>query len=145
MRIWVLVGGTAVGTLLAVAGTTGASAGGYGACRAGAAVTDRYGQSGTVIDDSDPAACRVRLANGSERNYLSWMLSAAGAAGGRQTAASTVSPGNYQCYGGDAGNMRITLNGARWNGMYAAVLPDGRVGLSSRPNGTPYYMVCERR
>ena len=54
-------------------------------------------------------------------------------------------PGNYQCFGGAAGNMRITLTGSRWNEFYAAALPDGRVGISSKPNGRPYYMICERR
>jgi hypothetical protein len=113
-----------------------------GVCRIGAAVVDREGRTGTVIDAPDRASCRVCLADGTHRDYLTWML----AAGSRQAAGGgAAASGSYQCYGGAAGNMRITITGGRWNDYYAETLPDGRVGISSQPNGRPYYMVCERR
>ena len=118
-----------------------------GICRIGARVRDREGRVGTVIDAPDRTMCRVCLSDGTHRDYLTWMLSAGGgrdaapAVGRRGGAAPS---GNYQCYGGAAGNMRITISRGRWQGYYAAVLEDGRVGISSQPNGTPYYMVCER-
>lgn len=114
-----------------------------GICRIGARVADREGRTGTVIDAPDRASCRVCLSDGTHRDYLTWMLSAGGRAPA-QTGGRTAS-GNYQCYGGAAGNMRITITGGRWQGYYAERLPDGRVGLSSQPNGRPYYMICERR
>lgn len=147
MRTAIFAAGAACGLVLMLgAGATRASAGGYGACRAGAAVVDRYGQTGVVLDDSDPSACRVRLSNGTERNYLQWMLSPAGAAPGRggRGGGGAVQPGNYLCHGGEAGNMRITLTGNRWNGSYAEVQPDGRVTLSNTP-GARANMICERQ
>lgn len=123
-----------------------------GICRIGARVRDREGRVGTVIDAPDRTMCRVCLSDGTHRDYLTWMLSAAGgrstpsASPTRQRGSHSAAPsGSYQCYGGQAGNMRITISGGRWNGFYAENLPDGRVGISSRPNGQPYYMVCERR
>ncbi len=120
-----------------------------GVCRIGARVRDREGRVGTVYDAPSPTMCRVCLSDGTPNTYLTWMLSAAGSgspAHGRQGTSGGAAPsGNYQCYGGAAGNMRITIRGGRWNDFYAETLPDGRVGISSRPNGRPYYMVCERR
>jgi hypothetical protein len=82
----------------------------------------------------------------------------------------TVRPGAYQCYGGSAGNMKLSFQGpgryaneqgkvgaftqegpkiaftsGPWEGFFGEVLPDGKVGLSSKPNGRPYYMTCERK
>lgn len=145
MRTIILIAGAACALIhFGGSGATAARAGGYGACRAGAAVVDRNGQSGVVLDDSDPAACRVRLSNGTERNYLQWMLTPAGAAAGRGAGGSVLQAGNYLCHGGDAGNMRITLTGPRWNGSYAEVQPDGRVTLSYSPHARA-YMICERQ
>lgn len=87
-----------------------------------------------------------------------------------KAAAGSVPAGNYQCYGGSAGNMKLTFRGpgqyaneqgsagayamngvditftsGPWEGFYGRVLPDGRVGLSSRPNAGSYYMTCERK
>lgn len=114
-----------------------------GVCRLGARVTDREGRTGTVIDAPDRASCRVCLSDGTHRYYLTWMLSAGGRLPAR--AGGRTASGNYQCYGGAAGNMRITITDGRWQGYYAETLPDGRVGISSQPNGRPYYMICERR
>lgn len=118
----------------------------HGICRAGARVTDRQGRTGTVIAALDGASCQVCFSDGSSRGYLSWMLTAAETPiQSRERGGRAPGSGNYQCYGGAAGNMRITINGGRWNGFYAKTLPDGRVGLSKVPNGEPYYMICERR
>ena len=118
----------------------------HGICRVGASVTDRQGRTGTVIAALDSTSCQVCFGDGTSRGYLTWMLTAAGAAGQSRTGgAGSPASGNYQCYGGAAGNMRITINGGRWNEFYAKTLPDGRVGLSKLPNGEPYYMICERR
>jgi hypothetical protein len=78
------------------------------------------------------------------------MLTPAGGAAaasqrGLDRAGGATPSGNYQCNGGAAGIMRITIKSGRWQDFYAEPLPDGRVGLSSRPNGRPYYMICERR
>jgi hypothetical protein len=126
---------------------------GTGNCRVGTAVSLRDGRVGTVVR-AQGNSCHVRLADGSEQYALQWMLSpvrggkapAAGGAGGKGAPAGggKLVPGNYQCYGGAAGNMRIRLAGPRYNGAYAVPLPDGRVGLSYRPGG-PFYMTCERR
>lgn len=143
IRPLLLAGATAPLLLLLAAP---AQANGYGACKRGAAVVDRNGQSGTVLDDSDPAACRVRLSNGSERNYLQWMLSPGGATGSgrREAEGHSIVPGTYRCHGPDAsGDMPITLSGPRWKGSYAVALDDGRVGISNSPQGS-YFMVCQR-
>ena len=120
---------------------------GTGNCKVGGTVSFRDGKTGTVVR-AQGNSCHVKLADGSERYALQWMLTPvrggkgagagaakAGGAGGK------VVPGNYECYGGQAGNMRIKLTGPRYNGAYAVALPDGRVGLSFRPNG-PFYMTC---
>ena len=120
---------------------------GTGNCRVGGTVALRDGKVGTVVR-AQGNSCHVRLADGSEKYALQWMLTPVrggkGAAPGGGAAGGKVVPGNYQCYGGTAGNMRIRLTGPRYNGAYAVPLPDGRVGLSMRPNG-PFYMTCERR
>ncbi len=133
---------------------------GTGNCRVGLSVATRDGRVGTV-ERAQGNSCHVRFGDGSEDYFQQWMLRPAGAGAARQSSGRGRAPaaaaggagggggavpaGNYQCYGGQAGNMRITLQGNRWNDFYAEVLPDGRVGLSSRPNGRPYYMICERR
>lgn len=134
---------------------------GTGNCRVGLFVATRDGRVGTV-ERAQGNSCHVRFADGSEDYFQQWMLRPAGSGGGRQapgrgrapaaaagsgggSGGGAVPAGSYQCFGGQAGNMRITLQGNRWNDFYAELLPDGRVGLSSRPNGRPYYMICERR
>lgn len=120
---------------------------GTGNCRVGLAVVARDGRTGTV-ESAEGNSCWVRMADGTKDYFLQWMLKPAGAqrSGSAGAARSGMAPnGNYQCYGGAAGNMRITISNGRWNGFYTALLPDGKVGISSKPNGRPYYMVCERR
>jgi hypothetical protein len=127
---------------------------GTGNCRVGGTVSLRDGQVGTVVR-AQGNSCYVRLADGKEQYALQWMLtpvrggarasvgaSAAPTASGRS--GGRIVPGNYECYGGQAGNMRVKLTGPRYLDSYAVPLPDGRVGLSYRPNG-PFYMTCERR
>jgi hypothetical protein len=127
---------------------------GTGNCRVGGTVALRDGKVGTVVR-AQGNSCHVRLADGTERYALQWMLTpvrggkapsaaAGNTRGGGGGAGGKIVPGNYQCYGGSAGNMRIKLTGPRYNGAYAVPLPDGRVGLSFRPGG-PFYMTCERR
>ena len=150
---------------------------------------DRQGKAWTVTN-SDPTNCSLRDESGASRTSLMWMLEKAGggpvpvaksvqkaepqtpakAAAPVKAAAAAVSSGNYQCYGGSAGNIKLTFRGAGadaneqgkagaytmdgakitfttgpWAGFFGELLPDGRVGLSSRPNGRPYYMTCERK
>ena len=124
---------------------------GTGNCKVGGRVALRDGQVGTVVR-AEGSSCHVKLADGTERYALQWMLTPAGGAGGKAGSAAAaksaaggkVVPGNYQCYGGAAGNMKVKLTGPRYLGSYAVPLPDGRVGLSNKPNG-PFYMTCERR
>ena len=126
---------------------------GTGNCRVGTTVQSRDGKVGRV-ETAEGSSCWVRFADGTKHYYLQWMLtpvagganrSAGGQAAAKSGAGGAVRPGNYQCYGGPAGNMRITLDGSgRWNEFYARTLPDGKVGITGRP-GAPAYMVCERR
>jgi hypothetical protein len=110
---------------------------GTGNCRVGGTVSLRDGRVGTV-SRAQGNSCYVRLADGTERYALQWMLTPVSGAGGG------VVPGTYQCYGYEAGNMRVNLSGPRYGDAYAVPLPDGRVGLSNRPDG-PFYMTCERQ
>jgi hypothetical protein len=126
---------------------------GTGNCRVGGTVSLRDGRVGTVTR-AQGNSCYVRLADGTEQYALQWMLTpvrggrAAASTGRGPSPASNrpggVAAGTYQCYGYEAGNMRITLNGPRYGDAYAVPLPDGRVGLSMRPDG-PFYMTCERQ
>jgi hypothetical protein len=133
---------------------------GTGNCRVGKSVVARDGRKG-VVDTAQGNSCWVKFADGSRDYFQQWMLKpgpAGGGSGGTGSAGHAghtghaghagggrAPDGNYQCYGGAAGNMRITIRGGRWNEFYAAAIPGGKVGISSRPDGKPYYMVCERR
>jgi hypothetical protein len=153
-----MVAGGCFGCLLAAPADAQLDPKGTGNCRVGLSVAARDGRVG-IVEDAQGNSCHVRFPDGSRDYFQQWMLKPSGraasspaAAAGRRPGPSagsagsgTVRPGNYQCFGGAAGNMRITLTGNRWKEFYAAPLPDGRVGLSSRPNGRPYYMICERR
>ena len=84
-------------------------------------------------------------------------------------AGGSVQPGQYQCYGGPAGNMKLSFRGGGqyaneqgkpgaytqsgptvtfrsgpWAGFYGYVFPDGRVQLRTAPD-RPSSMECERR
>lgn len=152
-------------------------------CVIGARVVNRQGKVGVITKD-DGGGCTVRQDSGETFYSLFWMLepTGAGAGGGAGRAAAParpagstpgrLQPGAYQCYGGQAGNLRLnfsaggrysnaegkagayTLDGGSgriaftsgpWAGFFGRVLPDGKVGLSSQPNTTTYYMVCERK
>ena len=141
----------AVAALLAVSGLAGPAVAqlskeGTNNCRVGLTVKDRDGKTGTV-ESADGNSCYVVYPDGTKRYALQWMLTpvAGKTAPAKPATGGKIVPGNYQCYGGPAGNMRITLTGERWNDMYAKALPDGKVGLSSKPNTTLFYMTCERR
>ncbi len=157
----------AVAAAIALAGTTAPrpasaqlSPQGTGNCRVGKTVVTRDGKSG-VVDTAQGNSCWVKFADGTRDYFQQWMLkpgspaaasgpAASGGHGGHSghggnAGGGRAPDGNYQCYGGAAGNMRITIRGGRWNEYYAAAIPGGKVGISSRPDGKPYYMVCERR
>ena len=101
-------------------------------CPAGKEVVDREQRRGTIQGERN-GACVVRLADGSERSYLRWMLedpSAPAAA-----SAATLAAGTYVCSTNGAGIFRITLDG---NGGYTdragatgdyAIAADGRLGF----------------
>ncbi|HEX8240940.1 MAG TPA: hypothetical protein VF574_14490 [Allosphingosinicella sp.] len=157
MRIVLMLAGGCLACLPAGPAAAQLDPKGTGNCRVGLSVATRDGRVGKV-EDAQGNSCHVRFPDGSRDYFQQWMLKPGGrspsptAASGRGSGApagpagaGAVRPGNYQCFGGAAGNMRITLTGNRWKEFYAAALPDGRVGLSSRPNGRPYYMICERR
>ncbi|HEY0111665.1 MAG TPA: hypothetical protein VGB59_00785 [Allosphingosinicella sp.] len=131
---------------------------GTGNCKLGGTVTARDGRTG-VVDKASGNSCWVKFSDGTRDYFQQWMLTPARAgsggskqapgrsanAGANASGGGKAPDGNYQCYGGAAGNMRITIRGGRWNEFYAAAIPGGKVGISSRPNGKPYYMLCERR
>jgi hypothetical protein len=130
---------------------------GTGHCRLGTTVATRDGRTGTV-DKAEGNSCWVKFPDGKSDYFQQWMLKPARSGGARGGASSggassggaaggggRAPDGSYQCYGGQAGNMRITIRGGRWNEFYAQAIPGGKVGISSRPDGKPYYMVCERR
>lgn len=162
MRILAVAAATLLaGTAVPQPASAQLSAQGTGNCRVGKAVVARDGRSG-IVDTAQGNSCWVKFADGSRDYFQQWMLKpgpAKGASGGASTGGGhgghaggagsggggPAPDGNYQCYGGSAGNMRIAIRGGRWNEFYARAIPGGKVGISSRPDGKPYYMVCERR
>lgn len=88
-------------------------------------------------------------------NYHCTSSVSAGGAGVQATAGNMRlvfrGGGQYANHQGKSGAYTVSGSGAiaftsgPWSGFYGQVLPDGKIGLSSRPNGRPYYMVCERR
>ena len=132
-------------------------------CPAGRAVVDREKRAGTIQGERN-GLCVVRLADGSERSYLRWMLSDPDAA---PASAAGLRAGTYVCSASGAGIFRITLDG---NGGYtdragkrgdyeidgdgriafeggsladhhAKVLGAGKFGLASEPT-TQFHTVC---
>jgi hypothetical protein len=133
-------------------------------CKPGAKVTDRGGKSGSVTGVKN-GMCVVKLDDGTERNYLHWMLSPAGATKGAPAAG--LPPGNYACSAPGAGTFPIVIrDGGRYSdragksgefalqagneivfrsgslaGNYSRVLGAGKFGLSSA-KGKSFYTVC---
>jgi hypothetical protein len=141
-----------------------------GACRAGARVTDRQNRSGVVIE-AKGADCRVKLDDGSVRNYLGWMLQAEGGRGAPAAGGSGLAAGSYSCsaaggvagtltlviksaseyadrngktgsYAFDPKTLKIVFNSGPWAGHYGERLAPGKIGIASRPGGT-YGTVCD--
>ncbi len=138
-----------------------------GACQLGARVTDRQNRSGTVVE-ARGADCRVRLADGTVKYYLAWMLAPEGL---DSAPSAALARGTYTCVaaGGTAGTLqlviksdslyanrqgktgqyqldpktkKIVFNSGPWEDFYGGVLGPGKIGLSSRPGGF-YNTVCD--
>lgn len=146
-------------------------------CRVGQRVIMPGGYPGTVSAVYGTGGCTVRDdARGLESSWAAFMLApapgtAAARAPQRQQGGGAPAAGNYQCFGGTAGNLRLTFGpgntyanaqGSRgryslrpsgqmqfdtgpWAGFYGRSLGNGRVGLTSTPDGTFYQMTCDRR
>jgi hypothetical protein len=141
-----------------------------GACRVGARVTDRQKRSGVVIE-ARGADCRVKLDDGSVRNYLGWMLAAEGGQGTKAANGGGLAGGPYNCLaaGGAAGTLQLVIKSASqyadrngktgaysydpktrkivfhsgpWAGYYGEKLGPGKIGIASRPGGY-YGTVCD--
>lgn len=142
-------------------------------CSVGQKVLMPGGYPGTVSAVYGQGGCTVKDAKGLESSWAAFMLSAApGAPAPKNTPVpATPKAGKYQCFGGAAGNIKLTFGpgatyaneqGARgayamrpsgqmqftsgpWKGYYAKTLDHGRVGLTSKPDGTFYQMTCDPR
>ena len=142
-------------------------------CAVGQKVLMPGGYPGTVSAVYGQGGCTVRDAKGLESSWAAFMLSAApgSPAPVAQPIAATPKTGNYQCFGGTAGNMKLQFGpgatyaneqGKRgsykmrpsgqmeftsgpWAGFYAKTLEGGRVGLTSKADGTFYQMTCDPR
>lgn len=107
------------------------------------------------------------------QTWAAWMLTAVAASPVQRAApvAATPKPGNYQCFGGPAGNLKLRFGAGNsyaneqgsagtykvrpsgqlefvsgpWAGFYAKTLDGGRVGLTSRAESTFYNMTCDPR
>jgi hypothetical protein len=137
-------------------------------CPAGRAVVDRQQRAGNVLGEAN-GMCVVRLADGTTRSYLDWMLAAPGEADAG-TGGSGLELGDYSCSLGAAGTFPITIgNGSyrdragksgAWSydaaggaitfssgslqGTYSKKLGPGKFGLSSAPT-KQFYAVCNRK
>lgn len=135
------------------------------ACPAGRAVVDRQQRSGTVLGENN-GMCVVRLADGTTRSYLAWMLSEPGApdpgtGGGLEAGAYSCSlgaagtfpiviarDGSYRDRAGksgswsyDASSGAIVFSSGSLAGTYSKKLASGKFGLSSAPT-KQFYAVC---
>lgn len=150
---------------------TGAAHAADSVCTPGARVTDRQNRSGTVIE-AQKSDCKVKLDDGTERYYISWMLSAAGGARAKKgDAGGTLPVGSYHCvasggiagtlqlnivdgtqysdrngkkgdYAFDPGSSKISFKSGSWSGYYGKLLGSGRIGIASRDNGY-YGTTCD--
>lgn len=158
------------------------------ACSVGQRVKSPAGPA-TVVSVQG-SGCTVRV-DGRPYNdvYAAFMLEALGGAPPRAGASNRAAasnravapvapapggiprPGNYQCVGGPAGNLKLRFfagggyaneqgasgryvpgkNGqikfvsGPWEGFYAKVLAHGRIGLTSVEGGSFYNMTCDPR
>lgn len=135
-------------------------------CPAGRAVVDRQQLRGKVLGENN-GMCVVRLADGSTRSYLAWMLEDAGAA---PAATQGLPAGTYDCSASAAGTFPVelldegtyrdragtrgryalaedgvlTFDSGSLAGHHARVLGAGKFGLSAQPTSV-FYTVCNRR
>lgn len=146
------------------------------ACHVGQRVGLPGSGQGTVVALRGTGGCDVK-ADGYEnvQTWAAWMLTSVGGAAAPLNKAvlpgGAPRPGNYQCFGGSAGNMKLRFGGGNsysneqgatgsykfrpsgqmefvsgpWKGFYAKTLGNGRVGLTSKPDGTFYQMTCDPR
>jgi hypothetical protein len=142
-------------------------------CAVGQRVVMPGGYPGTVSAVYGQGGCTVKDAKGLESSWAAFMLSAAPGSPAPKEAPipPTLKAGTYQCFGGAAGNMKLRFGpgatyaneqGAKgvyimrpsgqmqftsgpWKGFYAKTLDNGRVGLTSKPDGTFYQMTCDPR
>ena len=145
---------------------------GLESCRVGQKVLSPGGKPGTVTKVERETACTVLQDDGTgEGVWSAFMLRAA--PGSPAPAAKPISPmptaGLYQCRGGPAGNLKlrfgpgnryaneqgtagaftiandgqISFTSGPWEGFFAKNLGKGKVGLTSRPNQSFYYMTCD--
>jgi hypothetical protein len=137
-------------------------------CPADRAVVDRQGRAGRVLGEAN-GMCVVRLADGTTRSYLDWMLAAPGAAdpgtggggleagdyscslGAAGTFPITIGDGTYRdragqdgAYTYDAGSGAITFSSGSLAGTFSKRLGPGKFGLSSAPT-RQFYAVCNRK
>ena len=144
-------------------------------CKVGQRVVLPGGQQGTVIG-LNGSGCNVQADGYKDYNtWAAWMLYAVPGTPAAQVAPAArlggqPTPGAYQCYGGAAGNMKVSFGpgwyaneqGARgsyamrpsgqmaltsgpWAGFYAKTLSPTKVGLTSKADGTFYQMTCDRK
>ncbi len=133
-------------------------------CTPGRQVVARDGKAGVVVEVRR-GMCVLRLADGSERSSLHWMLRAAGDSAA--PADDGLTAGAYSCSATGAGSFAITVqDGGRYVdragqrgqfslnegqemvfasgslvGQYARRLGPGKFGLSS-VKGKSFYTVC---
>lgn len=145
-------------------------------CYVGQRVQIPPSSMGTVVRIPRPGACDVHWDGykpGTYDTWSAWMLTSVPGSPVQRAApiASTPRAGNYQCFGGSAGNMKLRFGGGNtyaneqgatgtyrmrpsgqmefvsgpWQGFYAKTLEGGRVGLTSRPDSSFYQMTCDPR
>lgn len=143
------------------------------ACYVGQKVLMPGGHPGTVSAVYGQGGCTVRDEKFLESSWAAFMLTPAPGSPVRNPppVGATPAPGDYQCYGGSAGNMKLRFfagnayaneQGSRgsyklrpsgqmefisgpWAGFYAKSLETGKVGLTSKADGTFYQMTCDKR
>lgn len=131
----------------------------------GTVVSDRQGRTGPIIGVNN-GLCVVRLADGTSRNSLAWMLTTAGK-NGAAIGIAALTIGSYVCSMSAAGGMfrmsinsdsqymdsagktgaykvegkRVSFDSGSLAGQYSEILGRGKFGLSTKFNGM-FYGVC---